>query len=1167
MLTLESPIMRANSNVLGRQTSPEVIGLEGGGFVVAWVDQQLNTTNSRNVMFQRYDANGLAVGGNTLVAATSGGSEVLADLLALPGGGFAVSWVSSGSNLASYGQNATSSAGVVRVFSANGTALTGDLLPYSAATGYNTNSIELVATATGFRALFGTMESGANPALRATDYSNLGVLQSSTNLGAVTVPGGGNWFEVLEATTGPVANTQMVLLGNTVGGTGIPRTGSWVVTTAAPGSALGIGTSFDLLDLGAGLYTAPGQNGGSGGLFGGPTANAAEMFNYGTNFVSAQDVALLNLGGNIHLQASVLNGVITLRSVDAVTNVIIETITVENTGFIDSTQDIDLARLADGRVVVTWWRPDRFLSEVYFRILDVDGYPNTASPSVIGTAVADTLTGAAGGDMVLGFGGDDVLLGSAGADTLDGGTGTDRASYAGATQAVTLYLLASAAAGNLGAAAGHVLTGIEVAEGTAFNDRIFGTDGADTLIGGAGNDQLVGNAGDDVLVGGPGGDTLDGGAGDNDRVSYAGQEAPVLLDLQVPANSSGGAAGNLLIGIEAVEGSAGGDTLIGGAGAILLLGAGGDDVLRGGAGASTLNGGLGNDTLIGGGGAALLLGEAGNDVLDPGQGATTVDGGAGVDRLSFASATGPITLDLLRPGNNAGVSTALVLIGIEAVEGSSFGDRLWGTNAADQLAGGLGNDLLRGRQGADTLDGGAGNDTLDGFGGGAASMSGGDGDDRMVAGGAADILSGGNGNDTAFGGGGADTLEGGSGNDYLDGSTGADGDLLDGGDGEDRLHGREGNDTLYGGLGADVLTGYVGNDYLDGEEGNDTGHGGQGADTLFGGDGDDVLAGGDDSDVIDTGNGLAEIAFGGAGDDDISAHGGNDRLYGDAGDDEVDAGGGDDLVRGGAGSDLLLGGAGNDTLLGDEGADTLDGGAGDDLLTDFVNFEGDGGGDIVGGEGFDTVAFNIQGLAVGILAYLDNFSNNSGAAARSRFFGVEALVGTSLDDTVYGESGANRLSGGKGDDELSGLAGSDTLEGGQGADSLDGGDGIDLLLGGAGSDLLTGGSGNDTFRFDSTREAVDTIADFASGDRILILRAGFANVASVTAVADAATATSSAAARLFFDNAGDDAGALYFDATGADTAGRILIAYVYAAYQPGAGTPFLALGSSDFIFL
>ncbi len=1115
MLTFVGTATRANTVQFGNQSGPEVVALEGGGFVVAWTDQQLNTTNARNVLFQRYDANGVAVGGNTMAASINGASEVLTDLVALPGGGFAVAWLSSGvSNILGYILGSAVQVPVARVFAANGTGVSGDVVLFSNNTAVNAvNGVELVANAGGFRAIFTTPET--SPAtLRVTDVSLAGAFVASTSLGAMTNSGLGSVSAVVEAIAGPGANNQLVM----VSANNSNVRGSILTGTGGPASAIGVNGAFDIIDFGTGLYAA--VSSAQNPLLSGDTVNVGEMFQYPNlvGGVPANDLALLNIGGNVYLQAYTTNQGVFVRTLDAVSGIVLDTSTIE-TGYL--AQDIEVTRLANGRVAVAWSRTDILGTELYTRLLDWDGTPN-----FVGTVVSEVLTGSAAADSVSGLDGNDTINATTGADTLDGGAGNDLVRYVNALAAITVDL--AVPANNAGAAAGQILLSIEAVEGSAFNDSIAGGTGAETLNGGAGNDVLRGNGGDDVLVASSGADTLDGGAG-NDIARFLAAASAVVIDLAQPANNAGAALGQVLIGIETVEGSAF------------------------------------DDAITGAGGAELLLGGGGNDTLAASLGADTLDGGAGIDRLSYALAAGPVTLDMLRPTNTTGAAAGHVALSIEVVEGSAFGDRITGTNGAEMLIGNAGDDLLRSRAGADTLDGGLGNDTLDASGSPGTSLSGGVGDDRMVGGNGGDVLVGGIGNDNAFGAGGGDTIEGGVGDDQLDG--GADSDMIDGGEGDDRLHGRDGNDTLFGNLGADILTGYAGSDYIDGEEADDTAYGGAGADTLFGGDGDDVLAGGDDNDVIDTGNGLAEIVTGGAGDDDITAGAGNDRLFGDAGDDEVDGGAGHDFIRGGSGADLLLGGAGNDTIQGEDGADTLDGGAGDDLFYDFVNFVGDFGGEIHGGGGFDTVNFNIRDVSAGILLYLDAFFVQSGAAERTRLAEVEAAVGTALGDTLRGAASDNRLQGLAGDDDLAGLAGNDTLEGGLGADTLDGGEGADLLLGSIGSDVMFGGNGNDIFRLDSSLEGVDVIADFASGDRIQILRARFANVSNVVATADAANAISSSTPRLFFDNAGDDAGALYFDALASDTAGRVLIAQVYTQAQAGGAIPYTALVSADFLFV
>ncbi len=258
-----------------------------------------------------------------------------------------------------------------------------------------------------------------------------------------------------------------------------------------------------------------------------------------------------------------------------------------------------------------------------------------------GGAGNDLLDGGVGNDSLYGGAGNDTLIGGAGSDVLDGGAGIDLASYAASTAGVSVNLATGIGSG--GDAAGDTLTGIENVTGSAFNDTLTGDSGANALDGGAGNDlldggvgndSLYGGAGNDTLIGGAGSDVLDGGAG-TDTASYATSTAGVSVNLATAAVSGGDAAGDTLISIENVTGSAFNDTLTGDSGANVLDGGAGNDLLNGGAGNDSLYGGAGNDTLIGGAGNDLLNGGTGEDVIYGGIG-DTIDGGDGVDRLDVS---------------------------------------------------------------------------------------------------------------------------------------------------------------------------------------------------------------------------------------------------------------------------------------------------------------------------------------------------------------------------------------------------------------------------------------------------------------------------------------------------------------------------------------------------
>ncbi|MFV0473997.1 MAG: calcium-binding protein [Pikeienuella sp.] len=147
---------------------------------------------------------------------------------------------------------------------------------------------------------------------------------------------------------------------------------------------------------------------------------------------------------------------------------------------------------------------------------------------------------------------------------------------------------------------GRPTVGDDTLKGGAGDDRFNGGRGDDNMKGGAGHDTLAGNDGDDVMLGDAGRDRLFGGAG-NDTMK-GGAYADFL---------SGGAGDDLL------KGDGGKDVLKGDAGRDVLKGGGGADKLKGGAGADKLNGGAGNDILIGGGGGDRFQFSAngGDDVI------------------------------------------------------------------------------------------------------------------------------------------------------------------------------------------------------------------------------------------------------------------------------------------------------------------------------------------------------------------------------------------------------------------------------------------------------------------------------------------------------------------------------------------------------------------------
>jgi Ca2+-binding RTX toxin-like protein len=552
----------------------------------------------------------------------------------------------------------------------------------------------------------------------------------------------------------------------------------------------------------------------------------------------------------------------------------------------------------------------------------------------------------------------------------------------------------------------------------------------------------------------------------------------------------------------------------------VTLGSGGDALGDRVSNVETVIGSNFDDVLYGYTAAETLTGGSGNDILIGGAGGDTLDGGLGTDSVSFITASAGITASFasgsLAVSGGGGDATGDTYISVEGVIGTNYDDTLTGGTGAETLDGGGGNDVVYGSAGSDTLTGGLGTDTIDYSASSAgitlylsgASSSGGDAAGDVVTGfeiaygsgqadtiygtSAAETLYGQGGNDTLIGGGGADILDGGAGTDTAEYSTSGsavtialDGSAGSGGDAQ--------GDTL---TAIENLIGSAFNDLLTGDGNVNTLNGGIGNDILIGGAGADVLIGGLGSDTAsyaNAGSGLVANLFAAGsntGDAAGDSYSGIENLTGSS---FVD------MLTGDAGANILDGGNGDDTLIGGAGADTLIGGAG----TDIVDYSGAG---------------------AAVTAYLDGTAGSGSDAAGDTISGVEVLIGSGFNDTLYGDTGANTLNGGNGNDVLIGGAGADSLIGDAGTDTasyanagagvtanlgnsllnsgdaggdsysgienltgsshndtltgdgnanvIDGGSGDDTLVGGAGGDTLVGGLGTDTADYSSSSSSV-----------------------------------------------------------------------------------------------
>lgn len=623
-----------------------------------------------------------------------------------------------------------------------------------------------------------------------------------------------------------------------------------------------------------------------------------------------------------------------------------------------------------------------------------------------------------------------------------------------------------------------------------------GTSDDDRLVGTKKKDDLFGLGGNDVLIGRQKADLLDGGVGKEDAASYSNAKTGVVADLSDASGNTGDAEGDEYVGIERLIGSKFDDELRGGVGDTVLFGRDGDDTLVGQFATTRLLGGTGADTLIG-------------------LGVSTI--------AAYWDAEEGVRVDLGNPGRNRGDAEGDSFENVNGLEGSDFEDRLYGDgrdnvlgglDGADRLYGGKGNDQLNGGLGADRLDGGRGIDTAD-YAGAEEGLT-------------------------------VDLVRSEENTGDAEGDRFVDVESIEGSRFDDRLSGDDSDNRLTGGLGADRLSGRGGDDTLNGDFGDDR---------LSAGGGDDIIAGGLGADRIIGGSGFDRAIYWAATSGlTVDLKRSEDNTGAARGDtfksvEGVDGSSFSDILLGDDDANRLTGRDGDDSLSGREGDDDLFGGRGDDDLSggkdDDTLYGGDGADRLNGSSGEDTASY---GTAVaGVTADLGDTSANDGEAEGDDYDSIENLTGSSQDDVLRGDDGANRLTGGGGDDDIAGGDGDDRLVGQAGNDELSGGAGDDTLVGGEGRDELTGGAGDDTFLFNTapTRSADDEITDFEVGSDIFALgRFQFGVLPAGALDEDAfrlgATATE-ASHRILYDSA---SGNLFFDEDGVDGATAVRFASI-----------------------
>ncbi|MGB3408706.1 MAG: calcium-binding protein, partial [Jannaschia sp.] len=355
----------------------------------------------------------------------------------------------------------------------------------------------------------------------------------------------------------------------------------------------------------------------------------------------------------------------------------------------------------------------------------------------------DTLIGTDAGEVINGLGGNDLIRDGLGNDTVDGGAGNDTIENGGGTDifrggggrdrlvtdvtgiaddgSVLLADLAGNRHGRRDSDIGQdTLESIEdftfigdwdaEIRGSATANRLEGGSGDDTIRGAAGNDLLIGNGGRDLIEGGGGDDTIDASGGDPASQGFgdiilAGTGRNTIIG--GAAAHAGNRGGGIDIIWQDVSGTGGIVVTVGPDGtgtAVSRTGGVVDDTFTF---ADHFEGTQEADTFISTSAQYNgWVGEGGND---------TITGGTGTDVLFYRleeDGTQGIVGDLRTGVIRDSYGDTDQVSGIDAVEGTTFADDIFGGTNAEFLATFAGADTLNGWSGDDTLDGGSGDELM-----------------------------------------------------------------------------------------------------------------------------------------------------------------------------------------------------------------------------------------------------------------------------------------------------------------------------------------------------------------------------------------------------------------------------------------------------------------------
>jgi Ca2+-binding RTX toxin-like protein len=390
-----------NSTDVGyQQFDPAITALSDGGYVVTWMSDGQDGY-SWGIYAQRYDKLGATVGGETLINSTAVGyDQEYPAITALSDGGYVVTWMSDGqdgSGLGIYAQR----------YNHLGATVGGETLINSTAVGYHQAGPAITALSDGgYVVTWFSFGQGSGYDIYAQRYNNLGATVGGETLVNSTAVGyEKEWPAIAALSDGGYVVTWMSLDQDGSGW------GIYAQRYNSLGDTVGGETLINTTTANEEWY--PAITGLSdGGYVVTWMSDGKDGYSWGI-YAQRYDKLGATVGGETLVNSTAVGYEQAYPAITA---------------------------LSDGGYVVTWMSNDQdgFNWDIYAQRFDAGGH---AVGSVQGDASANTLhfTGTQSVEL-LGAGGDDTLQGGNGNDVLDGGNGSDLVVLGDAQAALTWAL-------------------------------------------------------------------------------------------------------------------------------------------------------------------------------------------------------------------------------------------------------------------------------------------------------------------------------------------------------------------------------------------------------------------------------------------------------------------------------------------------------------------------------------------------------------------------------------------------------------------------------------------------------------------------------------------------------------------------------------------------------